>query len=334
MRIKYEDMLKEFQRVLIKKGFDEDDAYRSAKLYTENGLDGVYSHGVNRFPRTMEQIDKGYIDVKAKSVLLDSHGSLERWDGQMGMGNLNAQFSMDRAIELAKESGIGLVAIRNTNHWMRGGAYGWQAADEGCIGICWTNTTANMPPWGGKDARIGNNPFIISIPRGNKRHVVLDMAMSQFSYGKIEEYKLADRELPVPGGYDKDGRLTSQPGDIEETGRVLPIGFWKGAGLSIVLDLVAALLSGGSSTSTIPSGFVEERGISQVFIAIDPSKFNSIDISDEIIDGVLAYIKSSTRVEESRDIMYPGQGSIKTREENLEKGIPVNEEIWNTIKSM
>lgn len=241
---------------------------------------------------------------------------------------------MDRAIELAKESGIGLVALKNTNHWMRGGAYGWQAADGGCIGMCWTNTTANMPPWGGKDARIGNNPFIISIPRGNKRHVVLDMAMSQFSYGKIEEYKFADRELPVPGGYDKDGNLTTIPKDIEETGRVLPIGFWKGSGLSMVLDLVGALLSGGKSTSTIPSGVVEERSISQIFIAIDPSKFNSIDLSDQIIDTVLDYIKSSTRENDSRDIMYPGEGSIKTREENLEKGIPVNPDIWNAIKKM
>lgn len=124
MRIKYDDMLKEFGRVLFKKGFIQEDAYKSAKLYTENSLDGVYSNGVNRFPRTIEQIDKGYIDVKAKPILLDSHGSLERWDGQMGMGNLNAQLSMDRSIELAKESGIGLVALKNTNHWMRGGAYG------------------------------------------------------------------------------------------------------------------------------------------------------------------------------------------------------------------
>lgn len=200
--------------------------------------------------------------------------------------------------------------------------------------VCWTNTTANMPPWGGKDDRIGNNPFIISIPRGNKRHVVLDMAMSQFSYGKIEEYKFANRELPVPGGYDKDGKLTTISKDIEETGRVLPIGFWKGSGLSMVLDLVGALLSGGKSTSTIPSGVVEESSISQIFIAIDPSKFNSIDSSDQIIDGVLDYIKSSTREDNFRDIMYLGEGSIKTREENLEKGILVNPDIWNGIKDM
>lgn len=334
MRIKHEDMLKEFERILLKKGFSQADAYESAKLYTENCLDGVYSHGVNRFPRTLEQIDKGYIDVNAKPVLIDKHGALERWDGQFGMGNLNAKISMDRAIDIARESGIGLVALRNTNHWMRGGAYGWQAADAGCIGICWTNTTANMPPWGGKDAKIGNNPYIMSIPRSSGKHVVLDMAMSQFSYGKIEEYRFEDKELPVPGGYDSHGKLTTNPREIEESGRILPIGFWKGSGFFMVLDIIGALLSGGNSTSDIPSGVVEERAISQVFIAVDPSKFNSVDISDKMIDDILSYVKGSSLQDEARAIMYPGEGSFKTRKENLEQGIPVNEEVWNRIISM
>ena len=327
-------MLKEFERVLLKKGFSERDAYESAKLYAENSLDGVYSHGINRFPRTVEQLDKGYIDVKAKPVLVDSHGGLERWEGQLGMGNLNAKASMARAIEIAKESGIGLVALRNTNHWMRGGAYGWQAADAGCIGICWTNTNPNMPPWGGTEARIGNNPFVIGVPRSNGKHVVLDMAMSQFAYGKIEEHRLAGKELPIAGGYDRDGNLTTIPKEIEETRRILPTGFWKGSGLSIVLDIVGTLLSGGNSTSKIPSGVVEERAISQIFIAIDPSKFNSVDLSDELINEILDYTKTSKAQNEGREIMYPGEGSYKTREENLEKGIPVNQEIWESIKNM
>jgi 3-dehydro-L-gulonate 2-dehydrogenase len=89
---------------------------------------------------------------------------MERWNGKLGMGNLVAKKAMARAIELAGKLGIGCVAVRNTNHWMRGGTYGWQAADAGCIGICWTNTFPNMPAWGGTDPRIGNNPFVLAIP--------------------------------------------------------------------------------------------------------------------------------------------------------------------------
>ena len=104
--------------------------------------------------------------------------------GGGGPGNLNAQASMSRAMALGREHGIGCVALGNTNHWMRGGTYGWQAADAGMIGICWTNTLANLPAWGAKMPGLGNNPLVIAVPRP-EGHVVLDMAMSQFSYGAL-----------------------------------------------------------------------------------------------------------------------------------------------------
>ena len=334
MRIKYDDMLAEFKRVLIKKGMSEEDAYVSAKLFAENSLDGVYSHGVNRFSRIISYIEKGYIDVSAKANKIGGDGCFERWDGNLGIGNLNAKICMDKAIELAKEYGIGVVAIRNTNHWLRGGAYGWQAADAGCVGICWTNTMPNMPAWGAKDSKIGNNPFIVAIPRSNGEHVVFDGAMSQFSYGKINEYKLKGTQLPFPGGYDSDGKISTDPIEIEKTSRVLPIGFWKGSGLSIALDLVATILSGGNSTTDIGRMTEDEYGCSQVMIAIDPGKFNTPEITDVMINNVIDDIKASEPVNEGVKISYPGERVIATRRENLEKGIPVVDSIWEEIKNM
>lgn len=331
MRIKYNDMLNEFKRILIKKGFSDEDAHLSAKLFTENSLDGVYSHGVNRFLRVIEYIEKGYIKVNAMAEKIDGYGSFERWDGNLGMGNLNAKICINRAIELAKEFGVGVIALKNTNHWMRGGTYGWIAADAGCIAICWTNTMPNMPVWGAKDRRIGNNPFVISIPRSDGRHVVVDLAMSQFSYGKIEEYKLKGEKLPVPGGFDSDGNISTDPVEIEKTWRVLPIGFWKGSSLSIALDLVAMVLSGGNSTIDIGKQMEDEYGLSQVFIVIDQSKFNTPEITDEMVTNVLNNIKDSTPVNQEIKIQYPGERTILTRKENIEKGIPVEDSIWEQI---
>lgn len=333
-RIKFDDMVNEFKRVLVKKGMEESDAYTSAKLFAENSLDGVYSHGVNRFPRAVTYIDKGYIDIHAKAEKIDGFGSFERWNGNLAMGNVSAKICMDRAIELAKEFGVGVVALGNTNHWMRGGSYGWQAADAGCVGICWTNTMPNMPAWGAKDRRIGNNPFVMAIPRTNGEHVVVDTAMAQFSYGKIEEYKLKDAQLPVAGGYDTDGNITTDPIEIEKTWRVLPIGFWKGSGMSIAFDLIATILSGGFSTTEIGKKFEGEYGLSQVFIAIDPSRFNTSELTDEMIENVLEDVKSSEPAKEGGSISYPGERTIQTRRENLEKGIPVVESIWSQIKNM
>lgn len=333
MRISFEEMKSEFKRVLVKKGFNEKMADESAQLFTETSCDGVYSHGVNRFPRVIEYIDKGYIDVKAVPTKIEGMGAFERWNGNLGLGNLNAKVCMDRAIELARENAIGCVAIKNTNHWMRGGSYGWQAAEAGCIGICWTNTQPNMPAWGAKDRRIGNNPLILSVPREGG-HVVVDLAMAQFSYGKMETAKLNNELLPVAGGYDSEGNLTSDPAEIEKTWRVLPIGYWKGSGLSILLDLIATVLSGGNSTYKIGQLGQDEYQLSQVCIAIDVKRIAGNEFLKAAVNEVLNDVKASEKVDENQEVSYPGERTLKTRKQNLEKGIPVDDGIWNKIKAL
>ena len=205
----------------------------------------------------------GYLGYKidAEAEKSASFGSIERWDGRLGPGIINATKCTNRAIELAKLHGMGMVALRNTNHWMRGGTYGRQAAEADCISILFTNTQPNMPPWGGKDSRIGNNPFVVSIPR-KQGHIVLDMAISQFAFGKINEYKLKGEKLPYPGGWDKNNELSNDPEKISLNERGLPIGYWKGSALSMVLDMLATLLSDGESTSKIGiNGYFQVEGI-------------------------------------------------------------------------
>ncbi|TCK92713.1 3-dehydro-L-gulonate 2-dehydrogenase [Natranaerovirga hydrolytica] len=331
MRVRYEEMIDEFKKILIKKGFSESDALDAGTIFAQNSLDGVYSHGVNRFPRVISYIEKGGIDPKAKPVCEGKIGAFEKWNGNLGLGNLNAKKAMDRACELSNEFGIGIVAMANTNHWMRGGHYGWQAADKGCIGICWTNTMPNMPAWGSKERNIGNNPFIMSIPKSDGKHVVIDCAVAQFSYGKIEESRLKGVQLPVVGGYDTKGNVTTDPKEIEKTWRVLPIGFWKGSGISIALDLIASVLSGGNSVTDIGRKYKDEIGLSQVMIAINPNHMSTKESTDYIINNVIEDIKSSEPATEGGEIYYPGELEVKTRNENLANGIPVLNEIWETI---
>ncbi len=165
MRVAYEEMAREFARVLEKKGFAAQDAADAADIFAQNSLAGVYSHGLNRFPRIVRYLDKGEIDPRARATCELRAGVLERWG----------------------------------------------------------------------------------------EHVVLDCAVSQFSYGKIEDCRLRDVQLPVPGGYDTKGELTRDPAEIEKTGRVLPMGYWKGSGLSIVLDLIATV-DMGSGTKDVKGG--------------------------------------------------------------------------------
>ncbi|WP_330603990.1 3-dehydro-L-gulonate 2-dehydrogenase [Oribacterium sp. oral taxon 102] len=333
LRIRFQELKDTFRRILLSRGFSEENAESAAEVFAQNSLDGVYSHGVNRFPRVISYLDKGEIDPQAVASCVMRFGAMERWDGHRGFGPLNAKLAMDRACALAKEYGIGMVALGNNNHWMRGGSYGWQAAEAGFIGICWSNTMPNMPAWGGVERKIGNNPLILAVPRSDGAHIVVDCALSQFSYGKIEETILKGQQLPVPGGYDEEGNLTTDPAKIEKTWRVLPMGYWKGSGLSILLDLIATMMTDANSVQKIGT-FSSEVGLSQILIAMDPRRFSGVETTDRIVEELIADLRSSTPVESGGEIRHPGERERNTRRENLEHGIPVVEEVWEQIRAM
>jgi 3-dehydro-L-gulonate 2-dehydrogenase len=216
---------------------------------------------------------------------------------------------------------------------MRGGTYGWQAAEAGVIGICWTNTMPNVPPWGGAEPAIGNNPLVIAVPRANG-HVVLDIAMSQFSYGALESYRRREELLPVEGGFDSDGNLTRVPGAIERSQRLLPIGFWKGSGLAVMLDLIASMTSLGSATHQIANDPLRETGLSQMFFAIDPRTLGDSSQIEKMADEVIASLHRSRPVEEGKPVRYPGENTLRLRNENRRLGLPIDEAVWAEISRM
>jgi 3-dehydro-L-gulonate 2-dehydrogenase len=332
-RLAFSEIVAELSRVLVALGFADDRARASATLFAETHRDGVATHGLNRFPRLVRQIKAGRVKPDASPVPVARFGPWEQWDGQLGPGNLNASAATERAIALARDHGLGLVALRNTNHWMRGGTYGWQAARAGMAFIGWTNTSPNMPAWGAVDSKLGNNPLIVAIPRRDAP-VVLDVAMSQFSYGKLERLQLRGESLPFPGGYDASGSLTTDPGAILGSERPLPIGYWKGAGLALVMDLLAALLSGGLTTREIGIQGGDEYALSQVYLAIDVARPGGAAAAEAVITSVVDDLHASKPVDGASAVRYPGEGVLRTREENDRLGIPVDDPIWNAILAL
>jgi 3-dehydro-L-gulonate 2-dehydrogenase len=332
MRVPYSQLFETLERVLLKEGFERGRAVLCAELFAQTSCDGVYSHGLNRFPLFITMIRSGVVDLHAEPALVCASGSIERWDGNVGPGNLNAFHCMGRAIALARQHGMGCVALANTNHWMRGGSYGWQAADAGVIGICWTNTCPNLPPWGAYEALVGNNPLVIAVPR-KAGHVVLDMAMSQFSYGALAAYRMHGELLPVEGGYGVDGNLTRIPAEIEASKRPLPIGYWKGSGLALMLDLMAGILAGGSTTHQIPPEPEKETRLSQVFIAFDPARLGGAVSASDVTKDVIRHFQVSSPEGDGRP-RYPGERVLETRRENMERGVPVEPSIWRDVQDL
>ena len=331
-RVPFETLYDEFYRVLKQVGFTDERAALCARLFAENQRDGVYSHGLNRFPGFVSGLKNKLIDFRASPEKVEGMGALERWDGKMGVGLVNAHTCMGRAIALAREYGLGCVGLSKTNHWMRAGAYGLQAADAGCIGICWTNTTTLMPPWGSAEKKIGNNPIAFAIPRA-EGHILLDMAMSQYSNGKLEVLRHQGKQLPLAGGYDNEGNLTLDPGAIIESRRALPIGYWKGSGMALVLDVIATLVSGGQSTHEIARQGIE-YAVSQVFIAIDATSLMGEAMVNETVNAIIQDFHTSTPLDNSEGVRYPGEGMLRTRRESLEQGVLVDEEQFQELLAL
>lgn len=169
--------------------------------------------------------------------------------------------------------------------------------------------------------------------------------MSQFSYGALASYRIRGELLPVDGGFDSDGKLTRDAGAIEDSNRPLPIGFWKGSGLALMLDLLAAVLSGGKASYQIEPTPERETRVSQVFIAIDPSCLNSTsnsmsaspsdstDANSRVADRIVEHFQLPPHTSGER-LRYPGYRVLQTRTENLANGIPVEPSIWQQLQSL
>lgn len=330
LRVPFDELHRALTDALLRLDFSPERAGLCARLFAETTRDGVSSHGVNRFPRFVATIRNGAVDVNAAPECLSAFGALERWDGRRGPGNLNAHAAMERALALSRAHGIGCVALRNTNHWMRAGSYGWQAAEAGSIAFCWTNTMPNLPAWGTREASVGNNPLVVAVPR-RAGPLVLDMAMSQFSYGALESYARRGELLPIPGGFDTEGQLTRDPAAIEASQRPLPIGYWKGSGLALLLDAVAAVTALGNAAHQLARDPLQETGLSQMFIVIHPAALGATADADRIADEIVAALHAAAPVEVGRRPRYPGEQTLRLREENLRLGIPVDEAIWQQI---
>ena len=329
----YEEIHATVTEKLTARGCAREDAERVAAVATDNSLEGVYSHGINRVRRLLLGIDNKIIDPTARAQQSGGFGGFERWNGNQGIGILNALDCTDRAIALAAEHGIGCVALNNTSHWFRGGTYGWRMANAGMVGIAFTNTKSNMAYYGTRESLLGTVPLIVALPR-KKGHIVTDVSMAEYSYGKLELARLAGKELPAPGGYDLDGNLSTDPLRVMQGNRVLPMAKWKGSALAMILDFAAASMALGNTSVDVRGLPGDEHGISQVFIAINSRAVNSVDQEEEILERTLQTILNTEPAPGFSEVRYPGQNVHKFREENSRRGIPVEESVWNGILEM
>ncbi len=330
MYVQYDEAVRQMRKGLARY-MDEAPAARFAEIFAGNSLDGVYSHGMNRYPRYLDDMESGLCNPKiTKAERVSGVGGLEVWDAHFGVGPLIAEQMAARAVELAKAHGVACVALRNNSHWLRAGRYGLMMADAGMMGLCMTNTCMNLVAYGAKVPSTGNNPITFAIPR-KAGSLVMDMAVSQYAFGKLEIMAQEGGMLDTACGYDLEGNLTNDPRKITESKLMMPMALWKGSALSIMIDLMASMLSLGRTSLEIGDPSEGEAGMSQLFVCMNPAAVVDMDAADEKMEKTIAFLNGLEPKEGMRGVHAPGQGLEKTRARNRENGIPVTEETWQKI---
>ncbi len=183
-----------------------------------------------------------------------------------------------------------------------------------------------MPSWGAKEKAVGNNPIVLAAPGTAGKHLVLDMAMSQFSMGRLGTHKAEKIPLPVVGGVDSFGHPTTDDAAILDGGLPYPIGFWKGSGLAILLDAFAAILADGNDTSALKPGH-GDIGVSQVFLAFQPTHLNGRPATQRTQEILKAL------AERNPETRYPGEAALANRRRSQIEGVFVRDDVWRALSA-
>ncbi|MBQ2990173.1 MAG: Ldh family oxidoreductase [Clostridia bacterium] len=328
--VSYEDAVAKMAKGL-ERFLTPDLAHEFAEIFAGNSLDGVYSHGMNRYQRYLDDMASGLCDASVtQAQKVSGLGGFEVWDARFGVGPLIAGQVTERAIELAKEHGIACVALRNNSHWLRAGRYGLMMAEAGMMGLCMTNTCMNLVAYGAKEPSTGNNPITFAIPR-KAGPLVMDMAVSQYAFGKLEIMAQEGKMLDAACGYDEAGNETADPAEIVKTGLMMPMALWKGSALSIMIDMMVSMASLGRSSLEIGKPSDGEKGMSQLFICLNPRAVVDMDAADAKLEETVAFLDALEARGGMSGVHVPGVNLEKTRARNRANGIPVTEATWAKI---
>ncbi len=304
-----------------------DDAEIIAARMVEADLVGADGHGIFRLPQYIRRLKRGGVNPRP-SIQVDRTGPATALvNGDNGMGHLVMTRAAKTAIDLARETGVAWVGARRSNHAGAASVYAEMPVCEGMIGIYSAVASANhMPPWGGVDSLLGTNPLAIGVPLGDDAPVMLDIATTVVSYGAVKSYALRGEKMPEGWMVDKaTGAPLTDPARSSE-GFLLPIGGYKGAGLSMILGLLAGVLNGaGVGRDVVDFNYDDQTAANtgQFILALDVKRFISPEAFAKMARRHLDELRESGRLPGVERIRMPGDNRQTRREERLRLGVPI-----------
>ena len=314
---------------LSKVGVPEEDAQMVADVLVTADLRGIGSHGISRLPIYIKRLKQGLVNATPRLKTIKSTQTSLLIDGDNGLGQVVGIKVMEQVLALARKNHQAIVAVRNTNHIGIGSYFPLMAASEDMIGLALANASAHMAPWGGIKPLLGTNPIAIAVPAGEYPPVVLDMATSVVARGKILLAAQEGDKIPLGWALDQEGNPTEDP-EKAKYGSVLPVGGPKGYGLSLMVDILAGVLTGANFGGCVPSmteDFSRRLDVGIFFAAFKIENFMSLDFFKQRMDEMIRTIKDSPQAPGVDEIFLPGECEYKIQRERLTGGIPLEENL-------
>jgi LDH2 family malate/lactate/ureidoglycolate dehydrogenase len=312
------------RRVFERVGVPPEDAALVADTLVQADLRGVSSHGVVRVPIYVARLRAGVVQAVARPTVVREHGPTLLLDGNHGLGQVLSARAMDEAIARAQRHGVGAVGVRKSSHFGAAAYYALRAVRQDCIGFVFTNASPALAPWGSISRILGNNPWAIAVPAGEEYPVVLDLANSVVARGKIRLAAEAGQRLPPGWAANARGEPTEDPHEAL-AGLILPIGGYKGSGISIMLDLVCGALMGASVLDEIGSPYdtTRQQGVGHLFMALDVAHFSDVAAFKARVDAYVQRVRAAQPAAGVERIFVPGEPEFLAARERAERGIPL-----------
>ena len=301
----------------------------TAACLVASNLRGVDSHGIQLLPFYVDQLLAGEMDPQTDGEVISEGGSCLHFDGRNGIGQWVAEICCGHAVRIARQQGIGMVVARESNHF---GAAAWWAQKmraAGQIGIVMCNASPIVPPWQGRQGRMGTNPICMSVPGP----WLLDMATTTVAAGRVFKAFLNHQpEIPAGWAFNSEGVPTTDTAQAYK-GMLMPLGGYKGSGLAMMVEILCSVLSGGAMANEV--GGIRFRGktvrVSQMYLAIDVARFMPVEEFTARVEKLVALMKSTPAAPGYDEVLVAGDPEWRIEAERRKNGIPIADGNWEQL---
>ncbi len=322
------------EEVFRKVGVSRDDARIVAQILVEANLRGIDTHGIYLANLYARRLQKGLINPTPRFRFEKMRAGVGILDADFSLGQLSTLEAARKAVGMAREAGIGIVAVKNSNHFGAAAYYAEYCAKHDCIGLVMSDGECDVIPFGGKEKFLGTNPICCCVPAGTYPWFCMDMATSEVAFGKVRAAAEAGKSIPSNWAVDRNGKPTS---DARKAYAVVPMSGPKGYGISLMIEILSSRLTGMPYGAHIVRKFDdwEKRAFMGHYVqAIDISAFCPVDEFKKRMDELFADLKAQPRAPGVEEILIPGEPEWRTKRQREEEGCPIREEDVKLLRQL